>query len=96
MPRTFAAGRRAPLLASARPVGRSDWRDSPRPVLDLLRRSAPGEILGIAGIDGNGQKQLAEALAGQRPAAGGASLLDGRPIDALDVGAAPRGAVCAT
>ncbi len=31
----------------------------------------PGEILGIAGVDGNGQKQLAEALAGQRPTASG-------------------------
>ena len=26
-----------------------------------------GEVLGIAGVDGNGQKHLAEALAGQRP-----------------------------
>ena len=26
-----------------------------------------GEIFGIAGVDGNGQKQLAEAIAGQRP-----------------------------
>ena len=31
-------------------------------------RVATGEILGVAGIDGNGQKQLAEALAGQLPA----------------------------
>ena len=29
-----------------------------------------GEILGIAGIDGNGQKELAEALSGQIPASG--------------------------
>jgi simple sugar transport system ATP-binding protein len=27
----------------------------------------PGEVLGIAGIDGNGQKQLAQVLAGQTP-----------------------------
>ncbi len=26
----------------------------------------PGEVFGIAGVDGNGQRQLAEALAGQR------------------------------
>ncbi|MBC8445319.1 MAG: ABC transporter ATP-binding protein [Rhodospirillaceae bacterium] len=30
-----------------------------------------GEVFGIAGIDGNGQKHLAEVLAGQRPASAG-------------------------
>jgi simple sugar transport system ATP-binding protein len=31
----------------------------------------PGEIMGIAGVDGNGQRELAEAIAGQRrPSAG--------------------------
>ncbi|MDX8534113.1 ABC transporter ATP-binding protein [Mesorhizobium sp. VK25A] len=46
----------------------------------------PGEILGIAGIDGNGQKQLAEALAGQRAAIGGSVRLEDTPIEALSVG----------
>ena len=42
----------------------------------------PGEILGIAGIDGNGQKHLAEVLAGQRSAATGTIVLDGIDITA--------------
>lgn len=46
----------------------------------------PGEILGIAGIDGNGQKQLAEALAGQLVATGGSVLLAGEALDGLGVG----------
>ncbi|HUX35175.1 MAG TPA: ABC transporter ATP-binding protein [Gemmatimonadaceae bacterium] len=41
---------------------------------------APGEILGIAGVEGNGQTELVEALAGLRAAAAGAILLDGRDI----------------
>ncbi|MBP0440020.1 putative B6 ABC transporter ATP-binding protein [Tianweitania sediminis] len=45
-----------------------------------------GEILGVAGIDGNGQKQLAEALAGQRRTDGGSVTLAGRSLDGLDVG----------
>jgi len=44
-----------------------------------------GEVFGIAGVDGNGQKQLAEALAGQRPVSGGAIRLEGRAIEWLSV-----------
>ena len=40
----------------------------------------PGEVLGIAGVDGNGQKHLAEVLAGQRAAASGTIALDGKDI----------------
>jgi simple sugar transport system ATP-binding protein len=36
-----------------------------------------GEIVGIAGISGNGQRELVEVLAGQRPASGGEVLVDG-------------------
>ena len=43
------------------------------------------EIFGIAGVDGNGQKQLAEAIAGQRPAEAGRIVLDGTPIEGLSV-----------
>ncbi|WP_413723376.1 putative B6 ABC transporter ATP-binding protein [Sodalis sp. RH24] len=52
--------------------------------IDLMVRA--GEIVGIAGIDGNGQKQLAEALAGQRPVAGGQICLDGERIDHENIG----------
>ena len=37
----------------------------------------PGEVLGIAGVDGNGQKHLAEVLAGQRPPRHGQIMLEG-------------------
>jgi len=36
-----------------------------------------GEIVGIAGISGNGQRELVEVLAGQRPATAGEVLIDG-------------------
>ena len=44
-----------------------------------------GEIFGIAGVDGNGQKQLAEAIAGQRPAEAGRIVLDGEAIEGMSV-----------
>ncbi len=39
-----------------------------------------GEIFGIAGVAGNGQKELAEAITGLRKAAGGRILLEGQEI----------------
>jgi simple sugar transport system ATP-binding protein len=36
-----------------------------------------GEIVGIAGVSGNGQRQLVEVLAGQREASGGEVRIDG-------------------
>lgn len=44
-----------------------------------------GEIFGIAGVEGNGQKQLAEALAGQRGVLGGSIELDDGPVQQLTV-----------
>lgn len=49
--------------------------------LDALSLTvAPGEILGIAGVEGNGQRPLVEAIAGLVPLAAGAISLDGTPI----------------
>ena len=39
-----------------------------------------GEILAIAGVSGNGQVELADAIAGLLPAAGGRILLNGKDI----------------
>lgn len=49
-----------------------------------------GEILGVAGIDGNGQKQLAEALAGQRPVLTGTVRLGGTDLTDASVAARRR------
>jgi len=46
-----------------------------------------GEILGIAGMDGNGQRALAEAIAGQRHASHGHVLLYGGDVTRLGVSA---------
>ncbi|HEX2681042.1 MAG TPA: ABC transporter ATP-binding protein [Candidatus Dormibacteraeota bacterium] len=43
-----------------------------------------GEILGIAGVEGNGQSELMEVLAGTRKATGGHVELGGRDITTMD------------
>lgn len=42
-----------------------------------------GEIVGIAGVAGNGQSELMEAISGMRHAVSGEVLLDGKPMDVL-------------
>lgn len=56
-----------------------------RAVNDVSFAIQPGEILGIAGVEGNGQTELLEALAGLRPAVSGAMSLGERDITALSV-----------
>jgi general nucleoside transport system ATP-binding protein len=50
-----------------------------------------GEILGVAGVAGNGQRELAEAVAGIRRAAGGKIVLGGRDVTHATVRERTRG-----
>ena len=47
-----------------------------------------GEIVGVAGVDGSGQRELSEALVGLRRAESGKLFLAGREITRLSVSAA--------
>jgi general nucleoside transport system ATP-binding protein len=58
---------------------------SERGVEDVSLELRQGEILGIAGMDGNGQRALAEAIAGQRRASHGDILLYGGSVARLSV-----------
>ena len=51
-------------------------------VRDVSFTVRAGEIVGIAGVAGNGQSELLEALAGLRPVAGGRIRLAGEPVRA--------------
>jgi ABC-type uncharacterized transport system ATPase subunit len=64
------------VVASAR---RSDA------VRDVSFSISPGEILGIAGVEGNGQTELVEAIAGLRRVRSGSILLDHRDITGASV-----------
>lgn len=73
-------GRGAPVLevADARAPSLSGTKDI---AVDGLTVHA-GEILGIAGISGNGQPELMEMLTGQRPLTSGAIKVKGQPFGA--------------
>jgi len=49
-------------------------------VLDANLVLRQGQVLGIAGVDGNGQVELVEAITGLRPVSSGRILLDGKEI----------------
>ena len=51
-------------------------------VQGLSLQVGAGEILGVAGVSGNGQRELVEALVGQRPRQGGTVQVMGQPYAA--------------
>jgi ABC-type uncharacterized transport system ATPase subunit len=50
-------------------------------IKDLSLELHKGEILGIAGVDGNGQSELAELIAGLRKMRSGQIIMDSKPIE---------------
>lgn len=84
-----AGGREARRATGGKPVLAVDGLavdDGSVPLSGISFTVAAGEILGLAGIDGNGQKQLAEALAGQRPIRSGSLKLKGVSLEKAGVG----------
>ncbi|MBX3025427.1 ABC transporter ATP-binding protein [bacterium] len=66
-------------------TGGSDGRPCLR---DVSLAVHAGEIVGIAGVDGNGQEELFEVLTGLRPATGGRIAVGGVPLEGADPAAA--------
>jgi ABC-type uncharacterized transport system ATPase subunit len=65
-------------------------RDSSVALHGINLSIASGEILALAGVDGNGQIELAETIAGMRRAAGGRILIGGADATHYDVAARMR------
>jgi general nucleoside transport system ATP-binding protein len=62
-----------------------------RQVLDgICLRLRAGEIFAVAGVDGNGQLELTEILAGARRASHGEILLHGKSVDSGAIAAIPQ------
>jgi general nucleoside transport system ATP-binding protein len=61
-----------------------------RAVQDVSLTLSSGEVLGIGGVDGNGQVELAEALAQIRPVESGTMLWKGGPVDKVAIGYVPQ------
>ena len=58
---------------------------------DLSLSVLHGEIVGVAGVAGNGQRELAEAITGMRPPSAGTVRVDGKRLRTKD----PRSAIAA-
>ncbi len=78
-----------PTLLSLRNISTLGDRGAPA-LHDLSLDLHHGEVFGIAGVDGNGQKELGEVIAGQRPVTSGHMLLDGADIMNRGVATATR------
>ncbi|MEZ5651607.1 MAG: ABC transporter ATP-binding protein [Burkholderiaceae bacterium] len=72
-----------PLRVRCRLSGASVRGDAERPALDHIDLALhAGQILGIAGVSGNGQQVLADVLFGVRALDAGSLEVDGRRLDA--------------
>ncbi|MBV8413477.1 MAG: ABC transporter ATP-binding protein [Alphaproteobacteria bacterium] len=76
-----APPQRGPVLLSAEHLGLVDRRGTRR-LDDINLALRGGEIVGVAGVSGNGQTELLQVLSGIRAPTGGRLVVCGREIDA--------------
>lgn len=74
-----------PVLTLSGVSTRPDSEGAPLEGIDLILR--PGEILGIAGVEGNGQKTLVRAIASLADLSSGSVTLAGRDVSAMSLAA---------
>ncbi|MDQ1726645.1 MAG: ral nucleoside transport system ATP-binding protein [Frankiaceae bacterium] len=68
--------------------------DGGRPgIVDFDLIAFPGEVIGIAGVAGSGQRELTDALAGARAWSGGTVTVKGTTLDRADPRAAMRAGI---
>ncbi len=84
-----AAHRPGRVLLSLRGVNAAGDRGAAA-VSDLSLDLHAGEVVGIAGVDGNGQKELGEIIAGQRRVQSGQVMFEGSDITNRGVAASAR------
>jgi simple sugar transport system ATP-binding protein len=72
-----------PVLTLSGVSTRPDSEGAPLEGIDLILR--PGEILGIAGVEGNGQKTLVRAIASLADLSAGSITLTGRDVSAMSL-----------
>ncbi|WP_439674097.1 ABC transporter ATP-binding protein [Embleya sp. MST-111070] len=83
--RTHPAGTPAADVLEVRGLTVSAGRGAKPLVEDVSLTVRAGEIVGVAGVAGNGQSELVEALAGLRPAAEGRVLVAGSDVSGASV-----------
>jgi simple sugar transport system ATP-binding protein len=62
-------------------IGVAGERGRPAPLSDVTLTLQGGEIVGVAGVSGNGQRELAEVIAGLLPPSHGHISIDGVPVE---------------
>jgi simple sugar transport system ATP-binding protein len=74
-----------PVGLELRNVSLRDAKEDLFRIRDVTFQVRKGEILGIAGVSGNGQSALCDAITGYRPLTAGQILLNGQDISARNV-----------
>jgi len=86
-PPTRGAGNAADVRLRLRGVATRGAGRGAHPLRNVDLEVRAGEIVGVAGVEGNGQTELCEVIVGLRPLEQGSVEMDGAAIDGLGVAA---------